>query len=72
MTLEPEIKNRVEQMDLKEAVNRLLDIFETTEEKTEGSRFRPVTINSVRVLLTMELNHLLPHLRKLAEGDDDQ
>lgn len=58
-----------DETDLKKCVRRLFEILDTKEESDSGKMFNPVTISSVRVMSTFELNHLLPTMKKLAQDD---
>lgn len=63
---EYEVKFEFKHYDnLEEAVKRLMEIFETTEESDNGVKFHPVRISSIRVRLTSELNCLMKNIKEL-------
>jgi len=57
--------------DLKRHVRRFFEILETRETNDDGDReFHPVVISSVRVMMTEELKHLLPEMKRLSKDDE--
>ncbi len=51
---------------VKQKLKRFFEILDKTEESDEGRVFHPVTITSVRVMLTKELNVILEELKSHA------
>lgn len=52
--------------ELKPLVKRLFEILDTKEESDSGREFSPVFISCCRVLLSQELNKILPRMKELA------
>lgn len=57
--------------NLEDAVKRLFEILETKEVSDNDREFHPVTISSVRVHKTAELESLLPQMKKLSKVEDN-
>lgn len=60
-----------EYTSLEDAVKRLFEILETKEISDQDREFHPVTISSVRVHKTAELESLLPQMKKLAKIENN-
>lgn len=52
--------------ELKTLVKRLFEILDQKEESDSGREFSPVFISCCRVLLSEELNKILPRMKELA------
>lgn len=52
--------------ELKTLTKRLFQILDTKEESDSGRTFSSVFISSARVLLSKELNKILPRMRELS------
>lgn len=55
-----------ENTELKTLTKRFFQILDTKEESDGGREFSPVYINCSRVLLSQELNEILPKMKELA------
>lgn len=52
--------------ELKTLTKRFFEILDAREESDSGKTFSPVFISSARVLLSKELNKILPRMRELS------